>query len=177
MMTAAEYFENVGAYGKHGPEGKTFMVINSNQFETPWIMWMLYFQKMGMGSTVTEMKKAWKTGVTWTVPTEDPHTFDGGLNIYSEEIDNARRFLNGPVQGNEEGRLTFVESELKKFHMGRSKISAAQKIHDKRGDDLAEVRELILEKRRNSPEYKKQQEAAEREAVKFSERRSKKLTD
>ena len=172
-----DYFDRVATFGKPGVDDKGkptkfYPVIKANRDSTVWLMWMCYFAELDMESTVSEMTKRWGSdALGWTVPTIDPTEFQPSWPIYSSQIEEMRKKLDGPFQGNEEARKAFVADLMKKLHLGGKKRTATP--HDKRGADLAEVRELILEKRRNSPEYKKQQEAAEREAVKFSERKTK----
>lgn len=176
-----DYFDRVATFGKPGIDDKGkptkfYPVIKANRDSTVWLMWMCYFAELDMESTVAEMTKRWGSdALGWTVPTIDPTEFQPSWLIYSSQIEEMRKKLDGPFQGNEEARKAFVAKLLKDLHLSGGKRET--KRHDQRGEDLAAVRELILEKRRDSPEYKKQQEAAEREAVKSLMNRTGKKTD
>jgi hypothetical protein len=120
MTTPAEFFEKVVFFGRTGPDGKKICpTVSPKGDKTYFLMWMVYFQKIGLQASFIEMAKRFDTFQSWTVPTEDPSDFDNTVPVSLGEIQALQRRLETKPSASEAKRKKTVNDALTAFHSSR----------------------------------------------------------
>ena len=115
-MTPDEYFERRKQFGRTDAEGKKVYPVITPKDRILWVMWMLYFEEIGMDAASQWLEKEYGSfGSTYAVPTLDPVDFDPSTSVTMERAAAVQKRLDMPERKTEAEREAVVKAALKSF--------------------------------------------------------------